>query len=47
MRAARMHDRAADQRFVEAVAPALTPEARERARDVRLRAGDLAAQLLG
>ena len=37
VRRTRMHDRAADQRFVEAVAPALSPEARERAQAVRSR----------
>jgi hypothetical protein len=42
MREARMHDRAGDDRFVAALAPALSPEARQRAQ-----AGDPAAQLLG
>ena len=46
-RQARLHDRDADRRFVEALAPALSSEAVERARDVRLRVGDPAAQLLG
>ncbi len=44
-RQARMHDRAADQRFVAAVQPSLTPAARERALDVRVKGGD--AGLLG
>ena len=45
-RRARRHDRSGDERFVAALAPALSPEARERAKDVRLRAGDPAAGLL-
>ena len=47
MREARRHDRAADRRFVEALAPALSPRGRQRARAVRVQAGDPAAQLLG
>ena len=44
---ARMHDRAGDDRFVAALAPALSPEARQRALAVRVQAVDPAAQLLG
>ncbi len=47
MRAARLHDRAGDDRFVAALADVLSPEARERAKAVRVQAGDPAAQLLG
>ena len=47
MRAARLHDRTGDERFVAALAPSLSPEARARAKDVRIKAGDPTAQLLG
>ena len=44
---ARIHDRAGDDRFVAALAPALSAEARQRAKAVRVQEGDPAAQLLG
>ena len=47
MREARRNDRIGDERFVAALAPALTPAARERAQAVRVQDGDLAAGLLG
>ena len=36
MRAARIHDQAGDERFIAALAPALSPEARQRAESVRV-----------
>ena len=46
MREARLHDRAPTGAFVDALAPSLSPEARERARAVRVQEGDPAARLL-
>ena len=42
-----MSDRAGDERFVAALAPSLSPEARQRAQAVRVQAGDPAAQAVG
>ena len=44
---ARMRDRAGDDRFVGSMLSVLSPEAKARAKDVRIKAGDPTAQLLG